>query len=190
MKIVVASNNKGKIDEIKSILSDYEVLSMAEAGIDLEIEENGKTFSENSKIKARAISKLTDEIVLADDSGLEIHALNDFPGVQTRRFLGEDATDEERNNYLLKQLEGKEGADRAAACVTNITVIIDGKEYTVVGVTDGSITKEPRGTHGFGFDPIFETTRGETFAEMFKSDKDMISSRRRALNKLKKMNIL
>lgn len=190
MKIIVASNNKGKIEEVKSILKDYEVLSLSEAGINIEVEENGKTFSENSKLKARAVSKLTDEIVLADDSGLEVHALNDFPGVETHRFLGEDATDEDRNNYIIKQLEGKEGNDRAATCVTYITVIIDGKEYTVVGVTDGFITKEPRGKNGFGFDPIFETTRGTTFAEMFKSDKDMISSRRRALNKLKKMHIL
>lgn len=190
MKIVVATNNPGKISEIKEILNDYNVISLKEAGINIDIEETGDTFVENSKLKARAIAKLTDEIVLADDSGLLVKSLDDFPGVKTHRFLGDDATDEDRNNYIIKQLEGKEGDERKAEAVTSLTVIIDDKEYSVTGVTEGKITKQPRGKNGFGFDPIFETESGKTLAELPKIQKNRASSRRRALNKLKKMKIL
>ena len=190
MKIIVASNNEGKISEIKAILKEYEILSLKEAGLNLDIEEYGETFITNSKIKAREVAKLTDEIVLADDSGLCVKALDDFPGVQTHRFLGENATDEDRNNYIISKLKGKEGNERAADFITCITVIIDGKEYTVTGVTEGIITKEPRGKNGFGFDPIFETESGKTLAELPKIQKNRASSRRRALNKLIKMKIL
>ena len=190
MKIVVATNNQGKIDEFKALLKDYEVVSLKEAGIDKEVEEVEETFSANSRLKAREIAKLTDEIVLADDSGLLVKSLDDFPGVKTHRFLGDDATDEDRNNYIIDKLKGKEGNERAAEFVTCITAIIDGEEYTVTGVTEGVITKEPRGKNGFGFDPIFETESGKTLAELPKIQKNRASSRRRALNKLIKMKIL
>lgn len=190
MKIVAATNNPGKIREIKEILNDYEVISLKEAGIDIDVEETGNTFMENSKLKARAIAKLTDEVVLADDSGLLVKSLNDFPGVKTHRFLGENATDEDRNNYIIEKLEGKEGEERKAEAVTSVTVIIDDKEYTVNGITEGIITKEPRGKNGFGFDPIFELDRGKTLAELPKDQKNNASSRRKALNKLRKMKIL
>ena len=190
MKIIVASNNQNKIKEIKSILKEYEIMSLEEAGLHMEIEETGKSFSTNSKIKAREVAKVTDEIVLADDSGLCVKSLNDFPGIETHRFLGENATDEERNNYIIEKLEGKEDEERFAEAITCITVIIDDKEYTVTGVTEGIITKEPRGENGFGFDPIFQTESGKTLAELPKVQKNRASSRRRALNKLIKMKIL
>ena len=95
MKIIVATNNKGKAKEIKKILKEYDVITLEEAGINIDIEETGETFSENAKIKAREVSKYTDEIVLADDSGLSIKCLDGFPGVRTHRFLGENATDED-----------------------------------------------------------------------------------------------
>ena len=190
MKIIVATNNYGKIEEIKEILKEYEIISLKEAGINIDIEETGETFSENARIKARKIASLTNEIVLADDSGLSIKCLDGFPGVRTHRFLGENATDEERNNYIIEKLKGKEGDERLAEVETCIAVIKDNQEYVVTGVLEGRIAKEARGKNGFGFDPIFETLFGKTLAELCKSKKNKISSRKKALNKLKRLNIL
>ena len=190
MKIVVATNNKGKVEEIKSILADYEIVTLQEAQIKLDVEETGESFSENAKIKAREVAKYTNEIVLADDSGLSIKSLGGFPGVKTHRVLGENATDEEINEYILKKLEGAEGKDREAEVVTCLAVIKEGKEYVVTATLEGNIAFSPRGKNGFGFDPIFETTFGKTLAELSKSKKNRISSRKKALMKLKKLNIL
>ena len=190
MKIIVATNNKGKAKEIKAILKEYEIVTLEEAGINLDIEETGETFLENAKIKAREVAKYTDEIVLADDTGLSIKCLDGFPGVKTHRFLGENATDEERNNYIIEQLKGKQGDERAAEVVTCIAVIKDKEEYTVIGVNEGRIADKPRGKSGFGFDPIFETSFGKTLAEIPPYQKNRASSRKIALTKLKKLNIL
>ena len=190
MKIIVATNNAGKIKEIKKILKEYDIISLQEAGINIDIKETGETFSENARIKAREIAKLTDEIVLADDTGLSIKCLDGFPGVKTHRFLGENATDEERNNYIIEKLKGKTGEERAAEVVTCIALIKDKEEYVVTGVTEGIIAEKPRGKKGFGFDPIFETSFGKTLAEISPYQKNRASSRKIALTKLKKMNIL
>ena len=190
MKIIVATNNKGKAKEIKSILKKYEVVTLDEAGIKLDVEETGETFSENAKIKAREVAKYTDDIVLADDSGLLIKSLDGFPGVKTHRALGREATDEKINDYILEKLEGKEGDERSAEVVTCIAVIKNKKEYVVTGVTEGRIADKPRGKNGFGFDPIFETLFGKTLAEIPTYQKNRASSRKTALTKLKKLNIL
>ena len=190
MKIIVATNNKGKIEEIKSILKNYEIVTLEEAGINLDVEETGKTFSENAKIKARAVAKYTNEIVLADDSGLSIKSLNGFPGVRTHRVLGKEATDKEINDYILEKLKDKQGDERIAEVETCLAIIKDEKEYVVTGVLEGKITDSPKGKNGFGFDPIFETSNGKTLAELSKSKKNRISSRKKALIKLKKLNIL
>ena len=190
MKIIVATNNEGKAKEIKKILKEYDVITLEEAGINIDIEETGKTFSENAKIKAREVSKYTDEIVLADDSGLSIECLNGFPGVKTHRFLGDNATDEDRNNYIIEKMKGKQGEERSAEVVTCIALIKDKKEYVVTGVLEGKIADEPRGKNGFGFDPIFETEYGKTLAEISAYQKNRASSRKIALTKLKKLNIL
>lgn len=190
MKIIVATNNKGKAREIKDILKEYEVITLEEAGINLEVEETGDTFSENAKIKAREVAKYTDEIVLADDSGLSIKCLDGFPGVKTHRFLGENATDEDRNNYIIEKLKGKQGEEREAEVVTCIALIKNNQEYVVTGTTEGRIADKPRGNNGFGFDPIFETLFGKTLAELPTYQKNRASSRKTALTKLKKLNIL
>ena len=190
MKIIVATNNKGKIEEIKSILKEYEIVTLDEAGIKLDVEETGESFSENAKIKAREIAKYTEEIVLADDSGLVIKSLDDFPGVKTHRVLGREATDEEINNYILEKLQGKSGDERFAEVVTCIAIIKNKQEYVVTGTLEGRIADEPRGKNGFGFDPIFETFFGKTLAEIPTYQKNRTSSRKRALVKLKKLNIL
>lgn len=191
-RIVVASNNEGKIKEIKEILTGYEVISLKEAGIDIDPEETGKTFAENARIKADAVSALTDDIVLADDSGLSVDALDGFPGVNSHRFLGENATDEDRNNYIIEQLKGKTGEERKAHFTTVIAVIKNKKPYIVVGDIDCYIAEEPRQKRGrgFGFDPILVVKDGLTLAQIRSYEKNMISSRRKALTKIKKLGIL
>lgn len=191
-RIVVASNNEGKIKEIKEILTDYDVVSLKEAGIDIDPEEIGSTFAENARIKADAISALTDDIVLADDSGLCVDFLDGFPGVNSHRFLGDNATDEDRNAYIIDKLKGKVGEERKAHFTTCMVVIKDKKPYLVVGDIEAYIAEKPmqkRG-RGFGFDPILVVKDGLTLAQIRSSEKNMISSRRKALVKLKKLGIL
>lgn len=131
MKILVASDDERKINEIKNILKEYEIISLKESGIELNAEEIGQTFEQNSKIRAMGLAKYTKEIVLAYSEGLWIDCLDGFPGIKTYRILGKDATDEERNAYLLRQLEGKDIYQRIAEVVTAVTVIRDGEIYRV-----------------------------------------------------------
>ena len=133
MKILVASDDERKINEIKNILKEYEIISLKESGIELNAEEIGQTFEQNSKIRAMGLAKYTKEIVLAYSEGLWIDCLDGFPGIKTYRILGKDATDEERNAYLLRQLEGKDIYQRIAEVVTAVTVIRDGEIYTATG---------------------------------------------------------
>ena len=123
MKILVASDDERKINEIKNILKEYEIISLKESGIELNAEEIGQTFEQNSKIRAMGLAKYTKEIVLAYSEGLWIDCLDGFPGIKTYRILGKDATDEERNAYLLRQLEGKDIYQRIAEVVTAVTEI-------------------------------------------------------------------
>ena len=184
MKIIAATQNKGKIREIKSIFSDFEIISMKEAGFDIEIEENGKTFEENALIKARAIAKLSSLPVLADDSGLCVDALDGRPGIYSARYAGEGATDEQRWEKLLKELENI--SNRSAKFVSNVAFVTpEGKEYTACGEVLGDIGFEPIGNNGFGYDPLFISKElGKTFAEASQEEKNSISHRKRALTKL------
>lgn len=189
MKIIVATSNAGKIREIKKIFSDesVEILSMGEVGINIEIEENGTTFEENSLIKARTISKLTGEISLADDSGLCVDALGGAPGIYSARYAGENATDGERIEKLLHELS--DARDRNAKFVSAISVVFpNGLELTACGEVKGKIAKEVFGDGGFGYDPVFISDElGKTFGEATVDEKNEISHRARAINKMYKM---
>ena len=184
-KIIFATGNKDKMKEIRMILSDLdvEILSMKEAGISVDIEENGTTFEENALIKAKAVAAYTDAIVLADDSGLEIDYLNKEPGVYSARYAGDAHNSEANMKKLLKDMEGIE--NRKAQFRTVFVLIIDGKEHLFEGIVKGEITKNRKGASGFGYDPIFiPEGYTQTFAEMGNELKNKISHRALATNKL------
>jgi len=173
--MILATNNKGKLRENKEIFSDYEIYSLKEKGIFIEVDEDQLDFEGNAKKKAKEIYEIAKEEVIADDSGLCITALNDFPGVLTHRYIGENATDEERNTDLIKRLEDKE--DRSAKIVC-VMAYYDGKEFLIgKGILNGKITTTPRGENGFGFDPIFEINNGKTLAEIPLEEKNTLSAR-------------
>lgn len=185
-EIILATNNKGKIKELEEILKEYKLLSLKEAGINIEVEEDKDSFEGNALKKAREICKVADKICIADDSGLCIDSLDGFPGVYTARFLGENATQEERNTYLLEKLGDKKKDERTAKVVTCIALVKpNGEEKTYIGELNGYIAENKRGDNGFGFDEIFELDSGKTLAELDSEDKNKISSRRIALNKLR-----
>ena len=189
MKIVAATGNKGKIREFQEILGkmDFEVVSMKEIGIDIEVEETGTTFEENALIKARAIAELCDYPVISDDSGLCVDALDGAPGIYSARFAGEDADDADRNRYLVEKLDGE--TNRKAYYVAAIAYITpDGREITTVGTTDGEILYEEEGTGGFGYDPLFYCTEiNKCFGIATPDEKNQVSHRGRALRKLYKI---
>ena len=185
-KIVMATNNKGKLKEVREILNDYEILSLSDLNCEIDVEEDKDTFEGNSLKKAREISKLLKMPCIADDSGLCIDALNGFPGVKTARFLGEDATQDERNNYLINELEQKENRKAQVVTVMSYVDIEKSEEIVARGELQGYIAKEKRGNNGFGFDEIFELESGKTLAELDSEEKNEISSRKRALENLKK----
>lgn len=180
--MIVASNNVGKLKEIREILSEYEISSLKDKNIDIDVVEDSDTFYGNASKKAREIYKLVHEPVIADDSGLCINVLNNFPGVLTHRFLGNNKTDLERNRALLGMLEDK--SDRSAKVVC-VIVYYDGEnEIVSEGILEGNISTIERGNNGFGFDSIFEVN-DKTLAEMSCEEKNNISARRIALNNLK-----
>jgi len=186
--MIFATNNKGKLMEIKEILKEYEIYSLKDKNIDIDIIEDEDTFYGNAFKKAKEIYKISGEPVIADDSGLCITALNGFPGVFTHRFLGDNVTDEERNYELIKRVNN--ASDRSARVVCDL-VYYDGNSILASeGVLEGRIAREPRGENGFGFDPIFELETGKTLAEITSEQKNMLSARRLAAvdlaNKIKK----
>lgn len=157
-KIIFATGNKNKMIEIREILKDLdaEILSMKEAGISLDIVEDGKTFEENARIKAVAVAKECDAIVLADDSGLEVDYLNKEPGVYSARYMGEDTSYDIKNQSLIDRLKGVPKEQRTARFVCAICAVVPGHEpVTVRGTIEGYIGWEPAGENGFGYDPIF-----------------------------------
>ena len=157
-KLIFATGNEGKMKEVRMILADLdvEVLSLKEAGIEAEAEENGATFEENAKIKAVEIMKRSGEIVLADDSGLEVDALNKEPGIYSARYMGYDTSYHIKNQNLIRRLEGKTGKERSARFVCAIAAAFpDGRVLTTRGTMEGEIGYEERGENGFGYDPIF-----------------------------------
>nr|WP_296487904.1 XTP/dITP diphosphatase [uncultured Acetatifactor sp.] len=188
-KLIFATGNAGKMKEIRMILEDtgYEVLSMKDAGIRTYIEENGKTYEENALIKARAVAAVAGELVLADDSGLEIDYLNKEPGVYSARYLGEDTPYSIKNADLLKRLEGVPEEGRTARFVCAIAAVLpDGRELTVRATVEGRIGYEERGRNGFGYDPIFYLPEmGKSTAELTEEEKNRISHRGKALRLMK-----
>ncbi|MBE5855921.1 MAG: XTP/dITP diphosphatase [Lachnospiraceae bacterium] len=185
MKIIFATGNKDKIKEIRAIFGDRveEVLTMKEAGIDIDIEENGTTFLENALIKARSVAAHCDAIVMADDSGLVIDALNGEPGVYSARYLGRDTSYHEKNQNLIERLAGKEGEERSARFVCAIAAVMpDGREFTSEKTMEGQIGFEEKGENGFGYDPIFFLPEyGKYSAELAPEEKNRISHRGKAL---------
>lgn len=189
--MIFATGNMGKLKEIKDILGDIgeEIISMKEAGIDIDIEENGTTFEENAIIKAKAIMEITGQIVLADDSGLEVDALNKEPGIYSARYMGVDTSYDIKNRNIIERLEGIEGDDRSARFVCAIAAAFPNGEVIVTrGTIEGIIAKEPAGTNGFGFDPIvYVPEYGMTTGQMEPEQKNQISHRGKALMEMKKI---
>lgn len=185
--IILASNNKDKVKEVKEILKGYDIISMKEAGIDVDIEENGTTFEENALIKARAIMKLTGQITMADDSGLEIDYLNKAPGVYSARFMGHDTSYDIKNKALIQKLEGVKESDRSGRFVCAIAVCFpDGREIVKRGTMEGLIAEEIKGDNGFGYDPIvYLSEYGKTSGELAPEEKNKISHRGKALALIK-----
>ena len=190
-KIVFATGNQGKMREIKAIMADMdvEVVSMKEAGICIDIEEDGATFEENALIKARAIAKETDAIVLADDSGLEIDFLDKAPGVLSARYMGEDTPYEVKNAHILDLLKDVPGSERSARFVCSIAAVFpDGREFTTYATIEGEIGHKIAGENGFGYDPIFFVPEfGKTTAELSAEEKNEISHRGKALSMMKEI---
>lgn len=189
-KIIFATGNAGKMKEIRDILSDLpvQVLSMKEAGVRADIVEDGKTFAENAVIKARAIMEMTGEVVLADDSGLEIDYLNKEPGIYSARYMGEDTSYRIKNANLIQRLEGVPDEKRTARFVCAIAAAFpDGTVKTTEGTIEGRIGYEEKGANGFGYDPIFYVPEyGCTTAELSEEQKNKISHRGKALTAMKK----
>ncbi len=188
-KIVFATGNAGKMREIRMILDapGVEILSMKEAGITADIEENGTTYEENALIKARAVAAHTDAVVLADDSGLEIDYLNREPGVFSARYLGEDTSYRVKNANLIERLQGVPDEKRTARFVCAIAAVLpDGHELTVRAAIEGRIGYEEKGEGGFGYDPIFYVPElGKTTAELTGEEKNLVSHRGKALQMMK-----
>ncbi len=181
-KLIVASNNKNKLREFAAIMgSRYEIVSMRDAGVDTDIEENGTTFEENALIKAEYVAAATDCAAIADDSGLEVDALGGAPGVYSARYCGRHGDDEANNDLLLENLKNVP-APRTGRYVAAIALVRPGKEAIIRrGTCDGEILFERRGTGGFGYDPLFVCETGETFAEVSAETKNAISHRKRGI---------
>lgn len=189
-KIILSSSNSNKIIEIRDILKNmpFDVISKDDMGYGhFDVEENGKSLEENAFKKAEELHKLTGEIVIADDTGLFVDALNGEPGIYSARYAGEPVSYENNNNLLLKNLNGVPMRKRTAYFKTTIAVVFeDGKKMTAEGSLKGKIAYEKRGENGFGYDPLFivEGT-GKTFAEMTEEEKNKISHRAIALMNLR-----
>ncbi len=187
MKLVVATNNQGKVRELKKLLEPlgFEPVSLKDEGIEIEVTEDGETFAENARIKAEAIHEIVRCPVIADDSGLEIDFLGGAPGIYSARYAGENATDAERMEKVLAELGGADESLRTARFVCALYCILDDEtQYSVLGACDGIIGTEPVGENGFGYDPIFVLPDGRTMAQLDESEKNEISHRANALRKL------
>ncbi|MBR3162163.1 MAG: RdgB/HAM1 family non-canonical purine NTP pyrophosphatase [Bacilli bacterium] len=182
--MIAATNNKYKLKEIREILNEYPIYSLKDKGIDIDIIEDQDTFLGNAKKKAIAIYNISKEPTIADDSGLCINCLDNFPGVKTNRFLGDDATDRMKNEYLIKEVNKHKNRSAKAVC---IIVYYDGNNIIIgEGTLKGTISKKCKGTNGFGFDEIFELPNGLTLAELSSEEKNKLSARYLALKDLKK----
>lgn len=188
-EIIIASGNKGKIEEVQEILKQFKIISINDLNLNIEIEENQDTFQANAIKKAETISKLLNgKKCIADDSGIEIDFLNGFPGVYTKRWF--NGTDRERNLKLIEKLEGIPKKDRKIKYTTAIALADGINTICEVGFIDGFVSENVRGENGFGFDEIFELENGKTLAELSKEEKNKISSRKIALEKIKQKLII
>lgn len=190
-RLIFATGNEHKMIEIREILGELpvEILSMKEVGIEADIVENGNTFEENALIKAKEVCKLAGEMVLADDSGLEIDYLNGEPGIYSARYMGEDTSYRIKNQNLIDRLAGVPDEKRTARFVCAIAAAFpDGRSFVVRGTIEGMIGYEERGENGFGYDPIFYLPeRGVSTAELPPEEKNSISHRGNALRKMKEL---
>lgn len=189
-RVIFATGNAGKMREIRAIMADTypEILSMKDAGIQTDIVEDGKTYEENALIKARAVAAVAaGELILADDSGLEIDFLGKEPGVHSARYLGEDTPYSIKNAELIRRLEGVPEEERAARFVCAIAAVLpDGRELAVRATIEGRIGYEEKGANGFGYDPIFYVPEfGRTTAELTEEEKNLVSHRGKALRLMK-----
>ena len=190
-KIIFATTNQGKVREVKMMMEDFGVdfVTMKDAGIDIDIVEDGKTFEENAIIKAKTIMEATGEVALADDSGLEVDYLDGAPGIYSARFLGEDTSYDEKNKYIIEKLKDAKGKERSARFVCAMAVAFpNGEIETCRGTIEGLIGYEQKGKNGFGYDPIvyvpeYEMTTGEMAPEL----KNSISHRGKALEQMKEI---
>ena len=188
-KIIFATGNEGKMKEVRMILADLglPVLSLKDAGITADVEENGTTFEENAEIKAKAIMELTGALVLADDSGLEVDALNKEPGIYSARYMGHDTSYHIKNQNIIDRLEGKVGEERSARFVCAIAAAFpDGRVLTTRGTMEGQIGYEEKGENGFGYDPIFYLPEYQCYsAKLPLEEKNKLSHRGKALRLMK-----
>lgn len=196
-KIIFATGNENKLKEIRQIMQDMdvEIISMKEAGINIEIEETGTTFLENSYLKAKTIWDITGGIVMADDSGLVIDYLNGEPGLYSARYMGENTSYDIKNANILERMKAAKGDERSARFVASIVCILpNGKELSVVETMEGIIADKVAGENGFGYDPIlYLPDYACTSAELSDNEKNKISHRGKALRlmreKLKNENL-
>jgi XTP/dITP diphosphohydrolase len=184
LKLIFATNNQHKVDEIRSVVGDdLEIITLKEAGIDIDIPEPYNTLEENATGKSKTIFELTGTSCFSEDTGLEVAALNGEPGVKSARYAGDSRAFDANIDKLLSNLAGK--TDRAARFRTVISLLIEGAETKFEGICDGQIIDEKRGRQGFGYDPVFIPTGStKTFAEMDMNEKNQFSHRKKATEKL------
>jgi len=188
-EILLATNNPGKVVEMKSIMADLgiDVYSLKDKGISIDVEEDGNTFEENAIKKAAEIAKVANMITVSDDSGLEVYALDLRPGIYSARYAGEGATSEMLCKKLLSEMDNVSEDKRGARFVSVVAIVYpDGETFTIRGECEGEIIREMRGDGGFGYDPVFYIAeKGQTFSEMSLDEKNKISHRAKAFSGLK-----
>lgn len=193
--VIVATKNAHKLSEMAALLDGVcgiELKSMKEIGLDAEIEENGTTFEENAKIKAREVCRITGMPAIADDSGLSVDYLSGEPGIYSARYAsenGQNASDDANNKKLLEKLKNVPECDRTARFVSAVALVLpDGREFSALGVCEGIIMREERGNGGFGYDPLFFCPEfSKTFGELSPEQKNSVSHRNRACLQLRKI---
>ena len=190
-KVIFATTNKNKVREVNMMMKDFDVelQTMGEAGINIDIVEDGTTFEENAIIKAKTIMEITGEIAIADDSGLEVDYLDGAPGIYSARFLGEDTSYDIKNNYIIDKLKDAKGKERSARFVCAVAAAFpDGQTKVIRGTMEGIIGYEIKGENGFGYDPIFYLPQyGKYSAELSSDEKNAISHRGEALRRIREV---